>query len=145
MNNFNNVKIKKPQKIINETADIYLNSKSKNRNTGNTSMNVAPPSRKNEHEAGIKNINRKSIDVSISQPTKNIITTIYQTNQPIKPYYKRVNHNFRKQMGLKRYDEEEDKDKDNSRSNNKSPYMRVHHLLMKGFARKKFRFKWFDS
>ena len=102
MNNFINVKIKKGHKI-NETADIYINSKSRNRN--NISTNVAPSSRKNEYDITIKNLNRKSIDVSINQPTKNITTPIYQINQPVKPFYKRVNHNFRKQVGLKRYDE----------------------------------------
>jgi hypothetical protein len=117
MNSYNNTKIRKTNKIIQETADIYLTNKSRNRNSNNDPS----ATRKQDYET-LKNATRKSIENNVIQATKNAINTIYQTSQPAKNYYKRVSHNFRKQIGLQRYDEDE---RDQSR-NNRSPYQKVY-------------------
>ncbi len=88
MNSFNNTKLKKAQ-VIQETANIYFGTRSKNRTVLNESAN-----RKHDYDT-LKNLTRKSIDVTL-QP-KQPLTTLYHPAQPTKPYYKRVSNHFRKQ------------------------------------------------
>jgi hypothetical protein len=96
MNSFNNTKLKKAQ-LIQETANIYFGSRSKNRTALNESAN-----RKHDYDT-LKNLTRKSIDINLAQP-KNGLATLYQANQSnAKPYYKRSNH-YRKQAVPHRYD-----------------------------------------
>jgi len=114
MNSFNNTKLKKAQ-LIQETANIYVATRNKNRTALNESAN-----RKHDYET-LKNLTRKSIDISLAQP-KNGLSTLYQPNQSTKPYYKRASNHYRKQAGPHRYDEEE---KDNVRQSSKSPYIRI--------------------
>jgi tetratricopeptide (TPR) repeat protein len=113
MNSFNNTKLKKAQ-VIQETANIYFGTRSKNRTVLNESAN-----RKHDYDT-LKNLTRKSIDVTLAQP-KQPLTTLYHPAQPTKPYYKRVSNHFRKQSN--RY-EEEDPVPNNPRTS-KSPYVRL--------------------
>lgn len=95
MNNFTNTKIKRSQNVV-EPNFLQLANKSKHRVILNESAN-----RRYDNDT-LKNITRKSIDVSISQPTKQA-TSIYQPSQSTKPYYRRVPTNFRKQSIPQRY------------------------------------------
>jgi hypothetical protein len=100
MNNFNNTKIKRSQNVV-EPNYIQIASKSKHRVILNESAN-----RRYDQDA-LKNLTRKSIDVSITQQIKQNINTIYQPSQPsqpTKPYYRRVPNNFRKPSGPHRYE-----------------------------------------
>lgn len=116
MNSFNNTKIKKAQ-INQETVNIYYPNKPKNRIL-NESIN-----RKHDYDT-LKNLTRKSIEINISHQTKNTgLTLLYQPNQSTKPYRRVSNHNFRKNTGPVRYEEEE-KD-NNQRQGSKSPYIRM--------------------
>jgi hypothetical protein len=117
MNSFNNTKIKKVQ-ISQETANIYYPNKPKNRIL-NESIN-----RKHDYDT-LKNLTRKSIEINIAHQTKNNgLTILYQPNQSTKPYRRVSNHNFRKNTGPLRYEEEDNKD-NNIRPGSKSPYVRM--------------------
>ena len=97
MNQHNKSKSKN-NKLINETADIYLQSHSKNR----YQVNQAPLRSRNNYET-LKTINRKSIDVQA--PIKNI-TTIQPNNNTgsqQRTYYKRHLQNTRKNHNSRRY------------------------------------------
>jgi hypothetical protein len=99
MNSFNNTKIKKNQ-INQETANIYYPNKPKNR-VLNESIN-----RKHDYDT-LKNLTRKSIEINITHQNKNNgLTLLYQPNQSTKPYRRISNHNFKKNTGPARYEEE---------------------------------------
>ncbi len=98
MNSYTNNKIKRSQNVA-EPIYPQFASKSKHRVILNESAN-----RRYDQDA-LKNLTRKSIDVSIHQVTKQAaINTIYQPSQSTKPYYRRVGANFRKQTGPQRYE-----------------------------------------
>lgn len=113
MHSFNNGKIKKTQ-LIPETTAVYYPYKSKNRILNDSN------NRKHDYDT-LKNLARKSIDISLGQAKAHPVATIYQPSASTKPYYKRVSTNFRKQSGPQRY-EEEDRE---TRVSNKSPYVRA--------------------
>lgn len=87
-----NQRSKKNSKLINETADIYLQQNSKNRNSGN----YVPLRSRNNYET-LKSNNRKSIELNTS---KNV-TIQPQTRQ----YYKRGQQVFQRPTQSRRYDE----------------------------------------
>ena len=97
---------KKPNKLVNETADIYLQQSTKNRNSGN----YVPLKNRNNYET-LKTNHRKSIEITTS---KNNTLQPQQRN-----YYKRGQQVFQKQPQSRRYDEEE------IRGSSKSPYLKV--------------------
>lgn len=99
MHSFNNAKIKRSQNVVESNSNNpQPPSKNKHRVILNESAN-------RKHEEGFKNITRKSIDVTLIQPTKPTIQTLYQPTQSTKPYYRRPNHNARKGAGAQRYEE----------------------------------------
>ena len=115
MNSFNNTKIKKPQ-INQETVNIYYPNKSKHR-VLNESVN-----RKHDYDT-LKNLTRKSIEINLAQQNRNNgLTLLYQPSQSTKPYKRISNHNFKKNSGPARYEEEE---KEIARPTSKSPYVRM--------------------
>lgn len=84
---------KKSNKMINETADVYLQPGGKNRNSGN----YVPLRTRNNYET-LKSNHRKSIEINTS---KNATLQPQQRN-----YYKRGQQIFQKQPQSRRYDEE---------------------------------------
>ena len=84
-------KPRKQSKIINETADVYLNSRSKNK----FPLQYAPLKSRNNYDT-LKTINRKSIEA------QNLKSTTIQTNQ--RHYYKRQSNQIKKQSNQKRYE-----------------------------------------
>ena len=83
-------KTRKPTKNTNETADVYLNSRSKNR----YSVNYGPLKNRNNYDT-LKTISRKSIEAS------NPKNATIQANQ--RQYYKRPPSHMRKQSNNRRY------------------------------------------
>jgi hypothetical protein len=83
---------RKNNKLINETADVYLQQSTKNRNSGN----YVPLKARNNYET-LKSNNRKSIEINTS---KNVTLQPQQRS-----YYKRGQQIFQKQPASRRYDE----------------------------------------
>lgn len=110
----------KNNKLINETADIYLQSSSKNR----FQANYAPLRNRNNYDT-LKTTNRKSIE--IQAPTKNVtIQPPTNVSSQQRTYYKRNSQNNRKNNYNRRYEDEE------IRGSSKSPYLRVLLTYIKG-------------
>ena len=116
MNSFNNAKLRRGG-ANQETVNIYYPTKHKNRVLNDTA------NRRHDNDT-LKNLTRKSIEINLAHQLKNnALTTLYQPTQSTKPYYKRVsNHNFKKNTGQTRYEEEE---RDLVRATSKSPYVRI--------------------
>jgi hypothetical protein len=94
------MKIKKAR-LNQDTVDIYLANKNKNPYLVNNSTSIKS---KYDYET-LKNLTRKSIDnntIKVSPNGKNN-TVVYAGNQLIKPF-KRISHNFRKSVAVRRYD-----------------------------------------
>ena len=116
MNTYTNSKIKRSQNAA-ETLHPTHPQKNKHRVILNESIN-----RRYDQDA-LKNLTRKSIDVTLNSHHRQGTSTFYQGGQPSKPYYRRVGHNFKKQTANARYEEEE-RDRE-TRMSSKSPYIRV--------------------
>lgn len=97
MYSYNNTKIKRSQNVA-ESNNPSQSTKNKHRVILNES------NRRHEYEA-LKNLTRKSIDVTLMQPIKPTSHTLYQPAQSTKPYYRRGTNPVRK-TGPQRYEDE---------------------------------------
>lgn len=116
MHAYNNTKIKRSQNVA-EPNYSHPNPKNKHRVILNES------NRKHEQDT-LKNLTRKSIDVTLVQPSKATTHTLYQPSQSTKPYYRRPVNPTRK-TGPQRYEDEEREIRENTRLSSKSPYVRM--------------------